>query len=111
MAMNSTPPTPASIMRLMALHPPPPTPTTRITARYGLSEERAGASMRSSPASAGGGRSTASAAARSAFAEISDTVSVDLKSWANGPSRMLCRFAIAQHLHCKITVRLGGVAL
>ena len=33
MAMNSTPLSPASIMRLTALQPPPPTPTTLITAR------------------------------------------------------------------------------
>ena len=32
-AMNSTPRTPASIMRLTALVPPPPTPTTLITAK------------------------------------------------------------------------------
>ncbi len=32
-AMNSTPRTSASIIRLIALQPPPPTPTTRITAR------------------------------------------------------------------------------
>ena len=32
-AMNSTPFNPASIMRLTALQPPPPTPTTLITAR------------------------------------------------------------------------------
>src|SRR6185312_16260367 len=34
MAMNSTPRSPSSIMRLTALTPPPPTPTTFITARY-----------------------------------------------------------------------------
>jgi hypothetical protein len=33
MAMNSTPPTPASIIRLTAFTPPPPTPTTLMTAR------------------------------------------------------------------------------
>ncbi len=33
MAMNSTPFNPASIIRLTALHPPPPIPTTLITAR------------------------------------------------------------------------------
>ena len=32
-AMNSTPRTPASIIRLTALVPPPPTPTTLMTAR------------------------------------------------------------------------------
>ena len=32
-AMNSTPRTPASIIRLTALVPPPPTPMTLITAR------------------------------------------------------------------------------
>ena len=32
-AMNSTPLSPASIMRLTALQPPPPTPTTLMTAR------------------------------------------------------------------------------
>ena len=32
-AMNSTPPRPASTMRLTAFVPPPPTPTTLITAR------------------------------------------------------------------------------
>ena len=32
-AMNSTPLTPASTMRLTALVPPPPTPTTLMTAR------------------------------------------------------------------------------
>ena len=32
-AMNSTPFRPASIIRLTALTPPPPTPTTLITAR------------------------------------------------------------------------------
>ena len=31
--MNSTPFSPASIIRLTALHPPPPTPMTLITAR------------------------------------------------------------------------------
>ncbi len=31
-AINSTPETPSSIMRLMALPPPPPTPMTLITA-------------------------------------------------------------------------------
>src|SRR3954465_1415165 len=34
MAMNSTPLRPASIMRLTALTPPPPIPTTLITAMY-----------------------------------------------------------------------------
>jgi hypothetical protein len=33
MAMNSTPFNPASIMRLTALTPPPPIPTTLITAK------------------------------------------------------------------------------
>jgi hypothetical protein len=33
MAMNSTPFNPTSIMRLTALTPPPPMPTTLITAR------------------------------------------------------------------------------
>jgi len=33
-AMNSTPLSPTSIMRLTALTPPPPTPTTLITARW-----------------------------------------------------------------------------
>jgi hypothetical protein len=33
MAMNSTPRSPASIMRLTAFTPPPPIPTTLITAR------------------------------------------------------------------------------
>ena len=33
MAMNSTPLRPASIIRLTALTPPPPMPTTLITAR------------------------------------------------------------------------------
>ena len=32
-AMNSTPLSPASIIRLTALQPPPPTPMTLITAR------------------------------------------------------------------------------
>ena len=33
-AMNSTCEMPASIMRLTAFSPAPPTPTTRMTARY-----------------------------------------------------------------------------
>ena len=33
MAMNSTPLRPASIMRFTALTPPPPTPTTLMTAK------------------------------------------------------------------------------
>jgi hypothetical protein len=33
MAMNSTPLSPASIMRFTALTPPPPIPTTLITAK------------------------------------------------------------------------------
>jgi hypothetical protein len=33
MAMNSTPLRPTSIIRLMALTPPPPMPTTLMTAR------------------------------------------------------------------------------
>src|SRR5437762_8715206 len=36
-AMNSTPRRPASTIRLTAFEPPPPTPTTLMTARYEVS--------------------------------------------------------------------------
>src|SRR6185437_8855650 len=110
-AMNSTPLTPASIIRFSALQPPPPTPTTRMTARYGLDAPRGGESIPEC------GRSTtvellpSSASTASASSAPALAASVALKSWASGPSRMLWRFAIAQHLPRQIAICLGGVAL
>src|SRR5579871_4820864 len=117
MAMNSTPATSASIMRLIALQPPPPTPTTRITARYGWSEWGRRASRESSPTSTSWGRLGSAAGSRRRFGGASGAASpaaaasslspVALNSWASGPSRMLCRFAIGEHLPREVTVRLG----
>src|SRR5690349_8168714 len=109
-AMNSTPVTPAAIIRLSALQPPPPTPATRITARYGFAPERGGAVSAPSPMSTTRGRA---GSGRSPWADCCAAApSVALNSWASGPSRMLWRrFAIAEHLPRQVAVRLGGVPL
>ena len=53
---NSTCEIPASIIRLTALRPAPPTPTTRITARY--DDESRGAAYSSRGAGSGSGSIT-----------------------------------------------------
>src|SRR3954454_4477356 len=115
-AMNSTPSIPASIMRFSALQPPPPTPTTRVTARYGDPVWRGTCVPNSAPAGRSttcglvvdsGSRSGSGSGSRRAAA--ASLRSVALNSWANGPSRMLWRFAIAKHLLRQVAVRPGGV--
>src|SRR3989442_1101906 len=84
-ATNSTWLIPASIIRLTAFRPAPPTPTTWILARYEPSE----------PTRAWCRRCAASVA---------------LKSSASGPSRMLARFRAIEHLLREVAVELGRIA-
>src|SRR6201991_4226604 len=116
-AMNSTPLTSASIMRLTAFTPPPPTPTTRncgSPTRSSRTEAppeaddwgRSGRRRRSWGDGVGRSGSCGSASARGGSRP---SVSVLRNRLANGPSRMLARLPlpIREHLLCKPTIRVG----
>src|SRR6185312_3670263 len=92
---NSTWLMPASIIRLTAFSPAPPTPTTWIFARYEPSVP--------APAGAASGPVASRSCCRCA-------ASVALKSSASGPSRMLARLRAIEHLLREIAVEGGGVA-
>src|SRR5262245_21192797 len=137
-ATKSTCVMPASIIRSSAFSPAPPTPTTRMTARYAVpSRERSrraelsgiGSSqrvtVRSGSAGVGSGAAASGAAAgvlgagssrgslrrgSSAGRSPRCAASVARKSSASGPSRMLARFLATEHLLRQITVHLGGFA-
>src|SRR6476469_1896867 len=120
-AMNSHPPLPALTLRVTALQPPPPTPTTRMTARYGeLDAVGTGGAVPYSSL----GRSTtcgrsasmptcvsSSATSASAASAAASARSVALNRAASGPSCMLWRFAIAKHLPGQIAVGPGRVPI
>src|SRR3954451_13344915 len=122
-AMNSTSLMPASIIRLIAFRPAPPTPTTRMTARYaavsgaGARLSRGPCSGRSwwtVPPSGSSGGASCSAGSRSGAASVfracSCAASVALNSSASGPSRRLARFRAIEHLLREVAVGLRGTA-
>src|SRR5581483_10981695 len=134
-AMNSTCVIPASIIRSSAFRPAPPTPTTRITARYeagsrprsrraGLSgigssqrvtgrsasrTSRGGLSAAGSGAGAGAGRCFRSGAGSSGWSPRR-AASVARKRSASGPSRMLARFLATEHLLRQVAIHLSSLA-
>src|SRR3954468_12921565 len=135
-ATKSTCVMPASIIRSSALRPAPPTPTTRITARYevlsrarsrragfagnGSSHRAAGRSGSGSTAISGsraGSGVGAGSCSGGSSAGISSpwarrcAASVARKSSASGPSRILARFLATEHLLCQVAVQLGRLAL
>src|ERR671919_587297 len=131
-AMNSTCEMPASIIRLTAFRPPPPTPTTRMTARYvadsgrGARWMRGASTMRAAGGSTGAEVRTGASAAPTRSGAASSTVgasgaasprsawrcaaSVARKSSASGPSRMLARRRAIDHLLRQVAVQHGGFA-
>src|SRR3954451_7107493 len=137
-ATKSTCVIPASSMRSSAFRPAPPTPMTRITARYAFPSRersrRAGLSgigssqrvtVRSGSATAGSGAAASSRAGGmlgAGFLRASSprglsggssprwAASVARKSSASGPSRMLARFLATEHLLGQIAVHLCGLA-
>src|SRR6516225_10143232 len=139
--MKSTWVMPASIIRSSAFSPAPPTPTTRITARYeALSRgrsRRAGFSGSGSSQRATGGPSSCEASAGARAGSSSGTTerisvwavssgfrprppprplrswaaSVARKSSASGPSRMLTRFLAIEHLLGQVSVERRRLAV
>src|SRR6185437_15276481 len=128
-ATKSTCVMPASIIRSSAFRPAPPTPTTRMTARYDAPSRprsrRAGLSGIGSSqrvtARSGSGSGTACGAGCDASGaprcvrfpggcSPRCAASVARKSSASGPSRMLARFLAIEHLLGQVTVHLGCLA-
>src|SRR5581483_5665794 len=124
-ATKSTCVMPASIIRSSAFSPAPPTPTTRITARYDdpsrVRSRRAGLSgIGSSQRVIGGSGSRTSTASTASTARAGSgarcgssprrAASVFRNSSASGPSRMLARLRATEHLLRQVTVELGGLA-